>query len=222
MGIEADHVLNAIGVIGGSAISISLLPQVIHTYKTKCATDISYSYQLIYIFGTALVNTYAIYFGYWAVYVPCLLESTLIVTLTIMKGIYDKRGGVVADESMCMQNSHHSRASMRRRRLSVPRGGAAADANITSNSHHGSKAQKSKNIVALDILSDTQQSLSTLYQLYQREIGLDDEKICEDILELAHSMEEGLKKVISDASQAKKEIATCSTEEFTDDSICDC
>jgi len=217
MGIEADHVLNAIGVIGGSAISISLLPQVIHTYKTKCATDISYSYQLIYIFGTALVNTYAIYFGYWAVYIPCLLESTLIVTLTIMKGIYDKRGGVVVDESMCMLSSHHSRASMRRR-LSVPRG-AAAD--ITSTSHHGSKAQKSKTIEALDILSDTQQSLSTLYQLYQIEIGLDDEKICADILELAHSMEEGLKKVISDAAQAKKEIATCITEVFTDDSICE-
>ena len=214
MGIEADHVLNAIGVIGGSAISISLLPQVIHTYKTKCATDISYSYQLIYIFGTALVNTYAIYFGYWAVYVPCLLESTLIVTLTIMKGIYDKRGGVVVDESMCMLSSHHSRASMRRRlSVDVPH---AAD--ITSNSHHGSKALKSKTIEALDILSDTQQSLSTLYQLYQREIGLDDEKICADILELAHSMEEGLKKVISDAAQAKTEIASHST----DDSICDC
>ena len=65
---KQDDILNLIGVIGGSAISLSLVPQVILTYKTKCTTDISFFYQAIYIFGTALVNTYAIYFGYWAVY----------------------------------------------------------------------------------------------------------------------------------------------------------
>ena len=195
MGIRADDILNAIGVIGGSAISISLLPQVIHTYKTKCTTDISYSYQLIYIFGTALVNTYAIYFGYWAVYGPCLLEFTLIATLTIMKGIYDKRG-VVAD-------GRSSYNSMSMRRLNV-------DAESTS--RHGSKALKSTSVEAFEILSDIQQSLSTLYQI---EIDIEDEKMCTDILELASSMEEGLKKVISDAAKAKKEITA-------GDSICDC
>ena len=195
MGIRAAGVMNAIGVIGGSAISISLLPQVIHTYKTKCTTDISYSYQLIYIFGTALVNTYAIYFGYWAVYGPCLLEFTLILTLTIMKGIYDKRG-VVTDR----RSSYHSRSSMRR--LNVDFG----------SSRHSSKALKSTSVEAFEILSDIQQSLNTLHQI---EIDVEDEKICTDILELAYSMEEGLKKVISDAAKAKKEISAGG-------SICDC
>jgi uncharacterized protein with PQ loop repeat len=78
-------------MIGGFAISLSLVPQVYLTYKTRCADDISYLYQFIYIFGTALVNTYAIYFGLYAVYIPCLLESCLIVTLTVMKIMYPPR-----------------------------------------------------------------------------------------------------------------------------------
>mmetsp|Transcript_22754 Transcript_22754/g.33703 ORF Transcript_22754/g.33703 Transcript_22754/m.33703 type:complete len:200 (-) Transcript_22754:54-653(-) len=193
--LRADHVLNVIGVIGGSAISVSLLPQVIHTYKTKCTADISYSYQLIYIFGTALVNTYAIYYGYWAVYAPCLLEFILIVTLTIMKGIYDKRG-VVADvvrRRDSATSSYHSRSM---RRSSIIHAGTTS----STNRHGGSSGA-----LALDILSDIQLSLSTLYQT---EIDLDDEKTCADILEMAYSMEEGLKKVISDAAQAKKQTFT--------------
>jgi hypothetical protein len=61
------------------------------TYKTRCADDISYYYQAIYIFGTALVNTYAIYFGLYAVYIPCLLEFCLIVSLTVMKFMFPPR-----------------------------------------------------------------------------------------------------------------------------------
>jgi uncharacterized protein with PQ loop repeat len=91
MTLKADDVMIGVGTIGGFAISLSLMPQVYLTCKTKCADDISYLYQFIYIFGTALVNTYAIYFGLYAVYIPCLLEFSLIVTLTIMKYIYPSR-----------------------------------------------------------------------------------------------------------------------------------
>ena len=83
--------MTIVGTIGGLSISLSLVPQVYLTYKTKCADDISYFYQFIYIFGAALVNAYAIYFKLWAVYGPCLLELCLIVTLTIMKYMYPSR-----------------------------------------------------------------------------------------------------------------------------------
>lgn len=87
-----DEIINVIGILGGFAISLSLVPQVYHTYKTKCADDISYHYQFIYMLGTALVNIYAIHFGLFAVYIPCLLEFSLIVILTIMKSTYPSRG----------------------------------------------------------------------------------------------------------------------------------
>ena len=89
--VDAEQAMTIVGTIGGFAISLSLVPQVYLTYKTKCADDISYTYQFIYIFGTALVNAYAIYFGLYAVYIPCLLEFCLIVTLTIMKAAYPPR-----------------------------------------------------------------------------------------------------------------------------------
>ncbi|KAL9182062.1 hypothetical protein ACHAXT_012405 [Thalassiosira profunda] len=86
------NAVETVGTIGGSMIALSLLPQVIYTFKTKSAGDISYLYQAIYIAGTTLVNLYAILLGLWPVYVPCLLEESLIVSLTIMKVLYDRKG----------------------------------------------------------------------------------------------------------------------------------
>ena len=46
-----EAAFDVLGTIGGVSIALSLVPQVIHTYKTKKASDISYIYQAIYIFG---------------------------------------------------------------------------------------------------------------------------------------------------------------------------
>ncbi|KAL3934056.1 MAG: hypothetical protein SGBAC_010139 [Bacillariaceae sp.] len=93
--LNAEQAMTIVGTIGGFAISLSLVPQVYLTYKTRCADDISYTYQVIYIFGTALVNAYAIYFDLYAVYIPCLVEFSLIVTLTIMKVCYPAREDLI-------------------------------------------------------------------------------------------------------------------------------
>jgi MtN3 and saliva related transmembrane protein len=103
---DTDRIMIIVGTIGGFAISLSLVPQVYLTYKTRCADDISYYYQAIYIFGTALVNTYAIYFGLYAVYIPCLLEFSLIVALTIMKVVYPSRKDLT--EELKLIASRHS------------------------------------------------------------------------------------------------------------------
>jgi MtN3 and saliva related transmembrane protein len=81
--------IELVGIIGGFAISFSLLPQVIKTWTTKSADDISYAYQAVYILGCTLVNTYALVEGLWPVFVPCLVEEFLIVSLTLMKAMFD-------------------------------------------------------------------------------------------------------------------------------------
>ena len=53
--------------------------------------QISYAYQGIYILGCTLTNAYALARGLWPVYVPCLFEEVLIVSLTVMKVTYDRR-----------------------------------------------------------------------------------------------------------------------------------
>jgi hypothetical protein len=40
--------------------------------------------------SSTLVNTYAIASGLWPIFVPCLIEQSLIMSLTVMKYFYDK------------------------------------------------------------------------------------------------------------------------------------
>jgi MtN3 and saliva related transmembrane protein len=80
--------IDMVGIIGGFTISFSLLPQVIKTWMTKSADDISYAYQGVYILGCTLVNTYAVSENLWPVFVPCLFEEFLIVSLTLMKVMF--------------------------------------------------------------------------------------------------------------------------------------
>lgn len=105
-----EQIMTIIGTIGGFSISLSLVPQVYLTYKTKCADDISYTYQVIYIFGASLVNAYALYFQLYAVYLPCLLELIMIITLTIMKMIYPPRKDLIniSRHSMISVSRHNN------------------------------------------------------------------------------------------------------------------
>eukprot|EP00578_Thalassiosira_sp_NH16_P026614 CAMPEP_0181089494 /NCGR_PEP_ID=MMETSP1071-20121207/7336_1 /TAXON_ID=35127 /ORGANISM="Thalassiosira sp., Strain NH16" /LENGTH=118 /DNA_ID=CAMNT_0023171453 /DNA_START=21 /DNA_END=377 /DNA_ORIENTATION=- len=99
--------VEVLGWLGGVCIALSLLPQVAKTYNTKSAGDISYAYQTIYIIGCTLVNIYAITYALWPVYIPCLVEETLIITLTIMKFIYEKKQSSCDDESKEEDHNNH-------------------------------------------------------------------------------------------------------------------
>ena len=88
--MSETRLIEFVGIAGGIIISASLLPQVYKTYATKSAKDISFYYQIIYIVGCTLTNSYAISEGLWPVYIPCLFEEALIITLTCMKFAYDR------------------------------------------------------------------------------------------------------------------------------------
>ena len=49
--VANQAVFEFIGTVGGITVALSLVPQVIHTFRTKKAEDISYNYQFIYIVG---------------------------------------------------------------------------------------------------------------------------------------------------------------------------
>lgn len=89
---KTDLAIDVVGFIGGIMISLSLIPQVVKTLRTKDASSISFLYQFIYIIGGILINIYAFYVDMWVIYVPCVIELCLIVSLTIMKIMFDYRG----------------------------------------------------------------------------------------------------------------------------------
>ena len=108
-----NYLIDALGSSGGIIVAFSLLPQVIKTYRTKRADDISvsfpvifqsipfieviqcshqrlqYFYQAIYIIGLLLLLIYTIYERLPVLYLPLALEMFFLVILTIMKMCYD-------------------------------------------------------------------------------------------------------------------------------------
>ena len=78
-------VVEAIGYAGGLFIAISLLPQVVHTIKTKSTRDISYGYQTFYITGCILSYAYFVLVGATAAWVCLTFELSCAILLFAMK-----------------------------------------------------------------------------------------------------------------------------------------
>ena len=70
--------------------------------------QISYTYQVIYIVGCTLTNIYGIALGLWPLYIPCLFEESLIIALTLMKILYDRREREEKDQSHLSIKELHS------------------------------------------------------------------------------------------------------------------
>ena len=62
MGLDSYEFNTAeiLGFTGGVVLAVALVPQVLHTLKTRSTKDISYSFQMIYIIGLVLDYAYFI------------------------------------------------------------------------------------------------------------------------------------------------------------------
>jgi uncharacterized protein with PQ loop repeat len=81
----SSPLVEAIGYAGGLLIALSLLPQVIHTLKTKSTRDISYGYQTIYIAGCILSYAYFVLVHATAAWVCLTFELSCAILLFVMK-----------------------------------------------------------------------------------------------------------------------------------------
>lgn len=217
-----DQTFELIGTVGGCAIALSLLPQVILSFRTKCTADISYTYQFIYICGTGLVSTYALYFGHWAVYGPCLLESSLIITLTLMKIAYDRRNRLLHHDDS--QNTKQTTGGLRGSLFSS----ILSDMNMSGNVRTGhitaetvystnSLAMRSGGIFntsPLDgsqmLLREVHPSVAALVNLLNKvgELSSNDNEVVSAILQLTSDVEERVEKIVDDAELEKDEKKT--------------
>lgn len=77
-------------LLGGFVISLSLIPQIYHTHKSKKVDDISYMWQGCYITGISLSLAYEFYYNLWMMYIPTSFEAFCIIVLTCMKYRYSK------------------------------------------------------------------------------------------------------------------------------------
>ena len=77
--------MTILGLIAGACTTLSFLPQVIRTLKTRHARDLSAAWLLIFGLGTALWLTYGILKGDVAVALANGVTFCLVLTLVVAK-----------------------------------------------------------------------------------------------------------------------------------------
>lgn len=80
--------IEILGYLGGALVTMSLLPQVIKSFKTKSTKDISIIYTLILMTGLALWVLYAIFNSILPLLIFASIELLIAINLFVLKLIY--------------------------------------------------------------------------------------------------------------------------------------
>lgn len=82
--------LESIGYAGGLLIAISLAPQLVKTWRTKSAKDLSLLWTTVSLIGLILYGYYAALNKVYPLLTFAIIESIMIIFLIILKLIYDR------------------------------------------------------------------------------------------------------------------------------------
>lgn len=82
-------IVEAIGYAGGFLIGMAILPQVVHTLRTKSTRDLSYLYLTIDIAGCILTYAYFVLKQATAAWVGLTFELACIILILVMKIHFD-------------------------------------------------------------------------------------------------------------------------------------
>ena len=85
-------IIELTGYFGGLLIAIALAPQLIKTWRTKSARDLSLLWTLVSLTGLLLYGIYAAISKVWPLLTFASVESAMIVVLIILKIRYDRAG----------------------------------------------------------------------------------------------------------------------------------
>ena len=80
--------IDSLGLIAGSLTTIAFLPQIIKTYKSKSANDVSYSMFILFSLGVALWSVYGWEIHAIPVIISNLITLVLAISVLIMKTLY--------------------------------------------------------------------------------------------------------------------------------------
>lgn len=80
-----------IGYLAGSMIAISLLPQIVKSWRTKSTSDISLSWSLINVAGQILWIIYGIGISSQSLVIMSSITLTMAFAMLFMKITYDRR-----------------------------------------------------------------------------------------------------------------------------------
>ena len=84
-----------LGFISGVFFPISLTPQIYKSYKSKDLSDISYYWQLLYVFSLTLAILYSFHFDLKPIYLSSIFELILMLVLIFLKFIYRNNDKII-------------------------------------------------------------------------------------------------------------------------------
>lgn len=84
----SEHTITLIGFVAGTLTTLSFVPQVIHTWKTKRCDDLSFGMLLAFGLGVALWLVYGIALRAMPIIAANSVTLALIVAIAAMKRRY--------------------------------------------------------------------------------------------------------------------------------------
>ena len=86
--MNQDSIFKGFALIGSIILIICVFPQLIKTFKTKTAKDISTRYLILTIIGLTFLAIYATYFKLTELYIPNYIQIFLFSLILFMKKYY--------------------------------------------------------------------------------------------------------------------------------------
>ena len=80
--------IEIIGYLAGATVAVSLMPQVIKSWKTRSTKDISVPWMLIYLFGLILWVIYGVGISSLPMIITISIEALLVLSLLMLKLFY--------------------------------------------------------------------------------------------------------------------------------------
>ena len=84
------HITEILGSLAGICTVVSFIPQLIKTFISRSAEDVSLLMYIILLLGTSLWTSYGLLIGSKPIILTNLVMLVLIVTIMIMKIVYTK------------------------------------------------------------------------------------------------------------------------------------
>ena len=77
--------VNVIGLVAGALTTISFVPQVVRTWRTKRADDVSLSMLVLFLCGVTLWEIYGLSIGAMPVIIANAVTVPLAITMVVLK-----------------------------------------------------------------------------------------------------------------------------------------
>jgi MtN3 and saliva related transmembrane protein len=87
----SHDVITLVGFIAGSLTTLSFVPQVLHTARTKRCDDLSYGMLLAFGLGVALWLLYGVWLRAWPIIAANAITLVLVLAILAMKWRYRPR-----------------------------------------------------------------------------------------------------------------------------------